>query len=906
MKIVGRNSRILPMDLQLKTFCKICYLTFFFTVLFWPHLIAAAQLPSESQKDSRQIVFIDSGILSQQSLLNPLPSDFLIYYLDEKQNSLEQISGILSGRTGLEAIHIFSHGGPGYIRFGNTQVNKESISDHLVSFSTIRSSLIAGGDILLYGCNIAEGKKGQELLNSLAKITNADIAASANATGNPVLGGDSFLEWETGTIETKSLKLKDTYGYLLGPPSDLTTFNGLIGTFDFLTYLNPNSTSVTDLLGTGWDVYVTGVGGGQNTTIYLNDDDGDQWVSLDDDSIAGQDYGANLQLLRLVSNDGSEFPLQSIQVKPQAPTNITVTGYKDGSLVPGASKTFTSVPANWTTLSFTDNVNFSSAGAIDDFRLTFSAAFNNCYIDDIDITTVSAPSATTGAATSISSVGATLNGTVNANNGSTTVTFEYGLTTGYGTTVTADQSPVTGSSNTAVSKALSGLTANTTYHYRVVGTNGTGTTNGSDQTLTTSGATPVATTNAASSESSSGATLNGTVNANNESTTVTFEYGLTTGYGTTVTADQSPVTGSSNTAVSKALSGLTANTTYHYRVVGINGTGTTNGSDQTFTTSGTAPVATTNAASAISSTDATLNGTVNANNGSTTVTFEYGLTIGYGTTVTADQSPVTGSSNTAVSRALSGLTANTTYHYRVVGINGTGTTNGSDQTFTISGAAPVATTNAANAISSTGATLNGTVNANNGSTTVTFEYGLTIGYGTTVTADQSPVTGSSNTAVSKALSGLTANTTYHYRVVGINATGTTNGSDGTFTTSAPTVVLPTLTTNVVTLIQSTVAVCGGNVTDNGGESISERGICWSTSPDPTTNDDCKVENVTDSGVGSFSTTISQLSSSTKYYVRAFAVNSAGTAYGLTKELKTKMYFYLWVIPTIHQETSAQK
>ena len=65
----------------------------------------------------------------------------------------------------------------------------------------------------------------------------------------------------------------------------------------------------------------------------------------------------------------------------------------------------------------------------------------------------------------------------------------------------------------------------------------------------------------------SSATLNGTVNAYCLSTTVTFRYGLTTGYGSTVTADQSPVTGNSDTAVSKAITGLTPNTTYHYRVV---------------------------------------------------------------------------------------------------------------------------------------------------------------------------------------------------------------------------------------------------------------------------------------------------------------------------------------------------
>jgi len=92
---------------------------------------------------------------------------------------------------------------------------------------------------------------------------------------------------------------------------------------------------------------------------------------------------------------------------------------------------------------------------------------------------------TTDAAANVSADGATLNGTVNANNASTTVTFEYGLTTGYGSTVTADQSPVTGGTATAVSYTLTGLLPGATYHYRAVGVNSKGTTYGDDVTLNT-------------------------------------------------------------------------------------------------------------------------------------------------------------------------------------------------------------------------------------------------------------------------------------------------------------------------------------------------------------------------------------------------------------------------------------
>ncbi|MEI7727135.1 MAG: choice-of-anchor Q domain-containing protein [Bacteroidota bacterium] len=194
--------------------------------------------------------------------------------------------------------------------------------------------------------------------------------------------------------------------------------------------------------------------------------------------------------------------------------------------------------------------------------------------------------------------------------------------------------------------------------------------------------TATVTTNAATGVTSSGATLNGTVNAGNDDACVTFEYGLTDSYGTTLTATPGIVTGASDTAVSTALTGLALNSTYHYRVVATNSAGTTNGLDKTFTTGKVAPTATTDAATDVTSTEATLNGTVNAGNDDTSVTFEYGLTDSYGTTLTATPGTVTGTNDTAVSTTLTELAMNSTYHYRVVAVNSAGTTKGEDETFT--------------------------------------------------------------------------------------------------------------------------------------------------------------------------------------------------------------------------------
>jgi len=196
------------------------------------------------------------------------------------------------------------------------------------------------------------------------------------------------------------------------------------------------------------------------------------------------------------------------------------------------------------------------------------------------------------------------------------------------------------------------------------------------------------------------------------------------------------------------------------------------------------PSVTTNSASNVGTTTATLNGTVNANNASTTVRFLYGTVSGtYTDSITATQSPVSGTTSTSVSASLSGLSEGTTYYFLVAATNADGYVQGGELSFSIPFTSPTVTTNAATTIGVTIATLNGTVNAHGSSTTVRFLYGTTSGtYSDSVTASQSPVTGSTNTSVSKSLSGLSANTEYYFRVAATNASGYVRGSELCFAT----------------------------------------------------------------------------------------------------------------------------
>ena len=320
---------------------------------------------------------------------------------------------------------------------------------------------------------------------------------------------------------------------------------------------------------------------------------------------------------------------------------------------------------------------FACTGQSSDVAATSPEGVN---LDVIGYDLAGTPIVTTNAATNVASSSATLNGTVNPNGLTTTVHFEYGTTTNYGST-TANQS-YTGNTTHNVSANITGLSPNTTYHFRLVGTNNGGTSHGSDRTFTTPSATgpPVVTTNPATNVASFSAKLNGSVSPHGLTTTVYFQYGTTTNYGLT-TAPQTK-TGNTHQSFGANISGLSASTTYHFRIVATNSAGTRYGVDRTFTTlSATGfPVVTTNPATNIANFSATLHGSLDPHGLTTHVYFQYGTTTSYGhTTPMQSQS---GNTYRNITANISGLTRHTTYHFRIVATNSVGTRYGSDRTFT--------------------------------------------------------------------------------------------------------------------------------------------------------------------------------------------------------------------------------
>ncbi len=196
----------------------------------------------------------------------------------------------------------------------------------------------------------------------------------------------------------------------------------------------------------------------------------------------------------------------------------------------------------------------------------------------------SPPKATTSGAEALSRTGATVTGTLTPGGADATYFFEYGTSTSYGlktpsTVVPASDAPTT------VKRTLSGLTVETTYHYRLVATNAAGTSRGADRTLKTTAnpKKPSVSTQPAINAAAQSATFTARINPQGQETTYYFQYGLSTKFGLK-SAVQSAGAGTSTVSVATNVGALTANAKYYFRVIAKNATGTTTGSTRNFTT----------------------------------------------------------------------------------------------------------------------------------------------------------------------------------------------------------------------------------------------------------------------------------------------------------------------------------
>ena len=194
----------------------------------------------------REIVILDPTIPDSHHIASGIKPGTATYILESQPDAVEQITTILAQHTGIEALHIISHGSSGSLYLGTTQLNSSNIHNYTQQLQQWRNSFTPNASIILYGCNSAAGDRGRQFLTQVHQLTGANIAANPATTGNSKKGGT----WDIPQLIPPSphrpkLALTET---------TLKTYSGVLGfapKVDFTTGTRPTSVSIGDINGDG-------------------------------------------------------------------------------------------------------------------------------------------------------------------------------------------------------------------------------------------------------------------------------------------------------------------------------------------------------------------------------------------------------------------------------------------------------------------------------------------------------------------------------------------------------------------------------------------------------------------------------------------------------------------------------
>ncbi|MBP9995288.1 MAG: hypothetical protein KBT67_10230 [bacterium] len=552
--------------------------------------------------------------------------------------------------------------------------------------------------------------------------------------------------------------------------------------------------------------------------------------------------------------------------------------------------------------SFTSSITGLTANTTYYVRAYATNSAGTSYGEQKNFTTQTTPTVTTSSVSNITQTTATCGGNVTSDGGATVTARGVCWSTSQNPTV-SDSHTTDGSGTGSFTSSITGLTANTKYYVRAYATNSAGTSYGEQRTFTTQsgGGTqtvPTVTTAQVSNITQTTATCGGEVTSDGGAAVTARGVCWSTSQNPTV-SDSHTTDGTGTGSFTSSITGLTANTTYYVRAYATNSAGTSYGEQESFTTlqSISVPTVTTSQVSNITQTTATCGGNVTSDGGATVTARGVCWSTSQNPTV-SDSHTTDGSGTGSFTSSITGLTASTTYYVRAYATNSAGTSYGEQRIFTTPQniTSPTVTTNNVTDITQTTATCGGSVTSDGGAAVTVRGVCWSTSQNPTVSNSHS-TDGSGTGSFTSSITGLTASTTYYVRAYATNSAGTSYGEQRTFTTQGGggTQTTPTVTTSQVSNITQTTATCGGNVTSDGGAAVTARGVCWSTSQNPTVSNSHTTDG---SGTGSFTSSITGLTANTTYYVRAYATNSAGTSYGEQRTFTTQSGGGTQTVPTV--------
>ncbi|WP_053422669.1 Ig-like domain-containing protein [Rheinheimera sp. KL1] len=217
----------------------------------------------------RELVIIDADVPDKATLYRSLKPGVDVVELNDVQDGMLQLQQVLQNYSGLQAVHLVSHAEQGKILLGNSSIDSILLSEHPDLLRQLNQSVVAGGDLLLYGCDLAAGAQGQELLELFSSATHLDVAASSDKTGAADLGGDWDLEIQQGDIQST----------LAFSPKALADFSSVLATKTYIDTDFCSSNCFNSSLGftsTDTDIRFTG-----SANVYAYNDTTGQSFYLD-------------------------------------------------------------------------------------------------------------------------------------------------------------------------------------------------------------------------------------------------------------------------------------------------------------------------------------------------------------------------------------------------------------------------------------------------------------------------------------------------------------------------------------------------------------------------------------------------------------------------------------------------
>jgi hypothetical protein len=481
------------------------------------------------------------------------------------------------------------------------------------------------------------------------------------------------------------------------------------------------------------------------------------------------------------------------------------------------------------------------------------------------------PSVSTLAITSITGTSATSGGNI-TDDGADNITVRGICWNTTGNPVITGDHTTDGTGNGTFTSSMTSLQVNRTYFVRAYATNSVGTVYGETFSFATTDL-PVLSTNPITAVTGNSATTGGNIFAGGE-LSISGRGVCWNTTGNPTLEDSHTENGTGTGSFVSNIPGLSLGTTYFVRSFAVNSSGTAYGNEYFFTTLNF-PTITTSAVSLVTGISATCGGIISYNGGAVVTT----RGICWNTTgdpVISDSHIAIGDGTGTFSTGVTGLTIGTTYYVRAYATNSIGTAYGNPQSFTTQNYASV-TTSAITSITYTTATGGGNITSDGGAL-ITLRGICWNTTGTPVITDSHTSNGTGAGIYISNITGLAANNTYHVRAYAINSIGTTYGQEADFST--PTIVQPEPGLPVIGTISvstgSTGYNTGGYISSDGGSAITQRGICWGISGNPTLADNYSNNGT---GIGLFNSTIVIAGCGTTYYLRAYATNSTGTGYG---------------------------